>query len=65
MGLVKELRMLRSVDLSDYMVHKPFKVAISDNIFVAIDIIIENKFRVFALLMMRVLWLVFCRRWIV
>jgi len=43
MGLVKELGMLRSVDLSDYMLHKPFKVAISDNIFVAIDIIIENK----------------------
>ena len=43
MGLVKELSMLRSVDLSDYMLHKPFKVAISDNIFVAIDIIIENK----------------------
>lgn len=35
--------MLRSVDLSDYMLHNPIKVSPGDNIFEVIDLIIENK----------------------
>lgn len=35
--------MLRSVDLSDYMLHNPFKVAPDDDVFSAINIMIENK----------------------
>jgi len=35
--------MLRSVDLSDYMLHNPVKVASSDNVLSAVDKIIEHK----------------------
>jgi CBS domain-containing protein len=35
--------MLRSVDLSDYMLHNPVKVSGKDNVFSVIDKIIEHK----------------------
>lgn len=35
--------MLRSVDLSDYMLHNPVKVLASDHLSIAIDLIIKNK----------------------
>ena len=35
--------MLRSVDLSDYMLHDPVKVSADDDIFTAIKLITENR----------------------
>ena len=35
--------MLQSVDLSDYMLANPARVQATDNVFTAIDLIIENK----------------------
>lgn len=35
--------MLRSVDLSDYMLHNPVKVLADDDVFIAIKQIVENK----------------------
>lgn len=35
--------MLRSVDLSDYMLHDPIKVFAGDHMFVAINLIIEHR----------------------
>ncbi len=35
--------MLRSVDLSDYMLHNPVKVFATDHLSTAIDLIVKNK----------------------
>ena len=35
--------MLRSVDLSDYMLHNPVTVSADENVFVAINLIVEEK----------------------
>ena len=35
--------MLRSVDLSDYMLHDPIKVFAGEHMFVAINLIIEHR----------------------